>query len=329
VNFGFSVRGAADLLQIKFESAKKIIHKYKKFHLVEKKKQGGPRVKFNQQQRDFIVQQQENNNELTYKQIQAAFVTKFNNNISVAMIASIIKAAGITTKFLVKLPAAMNAPATIQQRRAYSLEMIRMDTDNLIFIDESPFSLSMRRSRGRSKKGQRATITVKKIRTPSLSVLAAMQADRGLLYYETSYATNDAERFNQFISNLLKLQVFRTKSHVLIMDNSPIHSPDSLRSMIEGQHIHHSLKFLPPYSPQLNPIELVFSCWKAEVKKLESRGDIQETNLLKFIEDGSRSVKNEEKAKGWYHHVMRYYVLCAAGQPLDDNYNCNTLAQSI
>ena len=39
----------------------------------------------------------------------------------------------------------------------------------------------------------------------------------------------------------------------------------------------------------------------------------------------SASVKDATKAKGWYDHVMRFYVLCAAGQPLDDNYNSNLL----
>lgn len=86
-----------------------------------------------------------------------------------------------------------------------------------------------------------------------------MQANRGLLYYETTVGANNAERLNRFIANLLKLEVFRTKSHVLIMDNAPIHNADKIKSVIEAQSIHHQLKFLPPYSPQLNPIELMFS----------------------------------------------------------------------
>ena len=98
--------------------------------------------------------------------------------------------------------------------------MHRMDTDNLIFIDETPFSLGIRRGRGRSKKGSRATVIVKAVRSPSVSAICAMQADRGLLYYEVSMGNNDASRFNKFIANLLKLLVFQTKSHVLIMDNS-------------------------------------------------------------------------------------------------------------
>ncbi len=297
----------------------------KRCHVVEKKKRGGSRRKFKEEEREFVIDQQTNNNQLTYKQIQQSFVEKFNKSIHFDTVAKIIKAAGITTKHMVPIPAARNDPVTIEVRKKYSLEMSRMDRDNLIYIDETPFSLSMRRSRGRSKKGQRASITVKKIRAPSISVIAAMQAERGLLYYETTIGSNDSERYNQFIANLLKLTVFRTKSHVLIMDNSPIHKPDELRSLIEGQHIHHQLKFLPPYSPQLNPIELLFSAWKAELKNMEMNNDGEDVNLLKYVEAASIKVKDETKAKGWYDHVMRYLIRCAAGEPLDDNYNANTI----
>ena len=109
------------------------------------------------------------------------------------------------------------------------------------------------------------------------------------------------------------------------MDNARIHKPDELRAIIEGQRIHHQLKFLPPYSPQLNPIELMFSSWKAAIKDIEINRDVQQANLLKYVEEASASVKDETKAKGWYRHVMRYYILCAEGEPLDDNYNANSL----
>ena len=156
-----------------------------------------------------------------------------------------------------------------------------------------------------------------------------MQADRGLLYYEVSMGNNDASRFNKFIANLLKLLVFQTKSHVLIMDNSRIHKPTELREIIEDGRIHHQLKFLPPYSPQLNPIEIMFSSWKAAIKNIEMNRDVMDADLKRYIEEASATVKSETKAKGWYSHVMKYYTKCALGEPLDEKYNTNTLASLI
>jgi transposase len=110
------------------------------------------------------------------------------------------------------------------------------------------------------------------------------------------------------------------------MDNSPIHKEDELRALIEGQQIHHQLKFLPTYSPQLNPIELMFSAWKAEFKNVESSSDVENANLIRYMEESSAAVKSEEKAKGWYAHVMKFLIRCASGEALDENYNANTLA---
>lgn len=71
------------MFNVKEQTVKKIIYKYKKFHLVEKKKKGGPRCKFSDEQKQFIIDQQNNNNGLTYKQIEKKFNEQFNKHIVV------------------------------------------------------------------------------------------------------------------------------------------------------------------------------------------------------------------------------------------------------
>ncbi len=70
----------------------------------------------------------------------------------------------------------------------------------------------------------------------------------------------------------------------------------------------------------------MFSVWKAELIKLESTGDVEKSNLLNYIKEASAAVKSEVKAKGWCDHVTKYLIRCAGGEPLDENYNANTLA---
>ncbi len=73
----------------------------------------------------------------------------------------------------------------------------------------------------------------------------------------------------------------------------------------------------------------MFSSWKAEIKNIELQCTKEEQkNLLEYVKKASVAVKDEKKAKGWYAHVMRYYVLCAAGEPLDDSYNANTIVHT-
>jgi transposase len=57
--------------------------------------------------------------------------------------------------------------------------------------------------------------------------------------------------------------------NVVVMDNLPAHKPDAVRTAIEATGA--TLRYLPPYSPDLNPIEMAFSKLKALLKKAAAR----------------------------------------------------------
>ena len=80
----------------------------------------------------------------------------------------------------------------------------------------------------------------------------------------------NGEKFEQFVRACLVpiLQPFNwvNPNSVLIMDNASIHHVDGVRDLIENQ-IGVRLFFLPPYSPDLNPVEEVFSQIKAIMKQ--------------------------------------------------------------
>lgn len=56
---------------------------------------------------------------------------------------------------------------------------------------------------------------------------------------------------------------------IVVMDNLPAHKPEAVRAAIEAAGA--SLRYLPPYSPDLNPIEMAFSKFKALLKKAAAR----------------------------------------------------------
>ena len=56
---------------------------------------------------------------------------------------------------------------------------------------------------------------------------------------------------------------------IVVMDNLPAHKPDAVRTAIEAMGA--TLRYLPPYSPDLNPIEMAFSKFKALLKKAAAR----------------------------------------------------------
>ena len=92
------------------------------------------------------------------------------------------------------------------------------------------------------------------------SVLPTISLDSMIDYMVVKRAFN-TELFTTFIEGLLdKMNPFLSLQSVLIMDNCAIHKSETLREVVEGHGCR--LHFLPPYSPDLNPIEESFSCCK-------------------------------------------------------------------
>ena len=187
-------------------------------------------------------------------------------------------------------------------------------------MDESGFNLHLRRSRGRSKKGTKAFIIQPSSKGPNITVIAAFSPVTGIVHYSHHTGSTCAEDYDRFISDMLRESRFQVRSHFIIHDNASIHLKASLESLLEGQRLTHEMKFLPPYSPQLNPIETMWSIWKSAVKREQMSVRNTEARLTALINHTATCI-SPDNAKTIYHHVNRHYVHCAASLPLDEKYN--------
>ena len=97
------------------------------------------------------------------------------------------------------------------------------------------------------------------------------------------------------------------------MDNVAFHHTEQVKQCFTGTRLLHRLVYLPRYSPQLNPIELCFSKWKSYVKQTEKRNKVE---LIAAMNEAASKITIDDCA-GWYREVIRTYVHCAAGLPLD------------
>ena len=98
-----------------------------------------------------------------------------------------------------------------------------------------------------------------------------------------------------------------------------------MNDILHGQTLQHEIKFLPPYSPQLNPIETGFHIWKSAIRGAtmsERNTTIRLTNLI----NSTRSNISPTMSEHLYEHVVKYYCKCAAGEPLDEKYDPGSLA---
>jgi hypothetical protein len=195
---------------------------------------------------------------------------------SLSAISRILKKNHISTKQLYTNTDEKNSDTT-KTKRIEFMENTQdyLDESNIIFIDETPWNMGMRRKRGRSVKGVKAIKKQRVLKGNNISLIAAISPAHGLIHYETYESTKNqrgvnASRFDKFISNLCDTPILRTHSFFLIVDNSNVHNREEIEEILSKKttkNRQHHLIYLPPYSPMLTPIENIFYIWKKNIKQ--------------------------------------------------------------
>ena len=118
----------------------------------------------------------------------------------------------------------------------------------------------MYRQYARSKRGKRVNIRISGKRHARIGLVAA-QCEGALFAPHTYSGTMNASLFEDWFEN--KLLSWLPKGHVIIMDNAAFHKKEVLYQI--AKKFSQELIFLPPYSPEYNPIEHTWSTLKRKV----------------------------------------------------------------
>jgi transposase len=138
--------------------------------------------------------------------------------------------------------------------------------EHLVFLDETGVSTNMARLRGRCTGGERLIGKVPHGHWTITTFIAGLRCD-GLVAPMVTDGAMNGEIFLAYIEQFL-VPVLRPGDHV-IMDNLSVHKIVGVRKAIESAGA--ALLYLPPYSPDLNPIEMAFSKLKALLRKAAER----------------------------------------------------------
>jgi transposase len=159
------------------------------------------------------------------------------------------------------------------------------------FIDEAGSNLAMTRLRGRASPGERVSDSVPQNYGENVSMLAALSVE-GVSATMTIQGAVDGLVFLEYIKQVL----CRTLSpgDVVIMDNLSAHKIKAVGDLIEAQGAR--LIYLPPYSPDLNPIEKCWSKIKTYLRKAKAR---TYEALSKALKEALLTISTED-AKGWF-----------------------------
>ena len=143
--------------------------------------------------------------------------------------------------------------------------------DRLVFLDECGVLTSMARLHGRSPRGGRARGAVPHGRWTRLSVLGALGRE-GMLAAMSVEAAADGAVFHAYLAQVLPPELRRTKpGAVLVMGNLAAHETPRVRELLD--HSGFAYRYLPSYSPDLNPIEPAWAQVKAELRRAAARDE--------------------------------------------------------
>lgn len=165
---------------------------------------------------------------------------------------------------------------------------------NLLFLDEAGANLQMTPRYGRGYKGDRVATAAPYQRgnkITMISVISLYQVEAAM--YGTWSA--DGEIFAEFISQALR--PILKPEHVIIMDNVSFHKSKHVEEIIHD--VGARIIYLPPYHPELNPIEEMWSKIKTCLRKSSARTLEQFQNAIKK----SFEAVSQNDLLGWFRHA--------------------------
>ena len=134
-----------------------------------------------------------------------------------------------------------------------------LDPARLVFIDETAVSTNLVRVRGRAPSGDRVIGTVPLGAWETITFVAALRHNKMTAPMVVEGAMT-GEMFLAYIEQCLVPTLRR--NDIVVMDNCRVHMGPAIRLAIEKAHA--TLRYLPKYSPDLNPIELPYTCKRTE-----------------------------------------------------------------
>ena len=183
------------------------------------------------------------------------------------------------------------------EKSSYISQLEGTEPEDRVYLDEMGSALNLNLECGRSRQGERVYDEKPTAPGGSLST-AAVLTEKGVEAVSVYRGTLTAKRFISYLQlYVLELLVV---GKVLIMDNQPVHCAKSVQRFFEAHGV--SYIYLPPYSPELNPIEEAFSKTKHYIRKYKPR--TFET-LFNTIKNAIKTVTQDDVI-GYVNHAEEF-----------------------
>jgi transposase len=186
-----------------------------------------------------------------------------------------------------------DTPRVKRKRRAFRKQVAQQEVSRFKFLDESSVTTSLTRLYGRAAPGERVVDSILQSsgsQTTTLAVIGLEGITAPLVLSGAVDGTVFTAYLQQCVVPLLK------PGDILIMDNLSAHKVAGIEELIRSCGAH--LIYLPPYSPDLNPIELAWSKIKTILRRLKARTF---SDLIEALKQALLAITSQD-IQGWFAH---------------------------
>ena len=194
----------------------------------------------------------------------------------------------------------MSSRGTWEELRRKFTELAKtLDPRRLVFLDEAGSHIAMTREYARAPRGERAYGSIPRSAGTVTTMIGALDL-KGVRAMMTIEGATDAEVFETFLVRALARKLRR--GDIVVLDNVGAHNAPNVRRIIEAAGAR--VLYLPPYSPDLNPIELAWNKLKALLKEFGARTQAALDAAIRRAMD----LIGADDAGAWFGH-------CGYGDP--------------
>lgn len=236
-------------------------------------------------------------NDLTLEELCDQYHQIYDVRVSIGTMYNTLDRLNITYKKKTFSDPKKDSDQALIEKRKYDLRLQEIELDKRFYLDETGSCLNMSPVYGRSRKGRRAYDKRPTYPSETVSTVAILST-KGI---KAQYTYSDSLTAKVFILYLeLIVSPILTDGQILIMDGHPVHRAKAVKKYLNENNIKYL--YLPPYSPELNPIEEAFSKIKQYIKKQKARTI---NVLMDVIEEGFNVITNND-VKGYFKHASEF-----------------------
>ena len=235
--------------------------------------------------------------DLTLEELCNRYEEAYGVRVSIGTLFNTLKKLNITRKKKKYSDPKKNTNDVKAKKENYDEQLAKIKPEKRFYLDETGSCTNMSPAYGRSKRGHPAYDKKPTYSGDTINTIAVLTEEGIKSHYTYSVSLTAPVLIyylNTFVLPLLN------DGQTLIMDNHPVHHAKIVRDYIKQNNI--NILFLPPYSPELNPIEEAFSKIKNVIKKQKARTF---DKLLIAIGNAFKII-TVDNAHGYFYHANQF-----------------------